>query len=397
MNRVACWVLLLCGGWTGQACANRGPLVDLDASHLAPGPLSAWPNRGSGGGQFAAIGSAQPSAVDVDGRRAVRFDGAALASSFPAPAGLTGNHEFSLLLHVRAEKLAGKQVVVSWASRPWDSAEFAYGTGGEGAYCSYGSGNFGFGRAAPPAQAWHHLAFVYEPGRFAVYGNGELLVQRKMTLKTKPNEPIRLGTAWDHLKKQPCFPFPGELASVKNSWDWDHVHLVQLNLFAGAGPADVASVTARPHDPENALAFLREDLETNAGASGRPVVIFQHFGLPPDGMSHWWQAAARDRFREAVRPYHVAAVIHGHSHAGTIYQWKGLRIIADGSTQRPESGGGDFFVIRITKDEFLAAHRLSDRWGECIREPIRHALRESPPKALGGVQPNQPEQAVPVR
>ena len=739
LGRIACRLLLLSGCWTGLACADRGPLVDLDAAGLAPGPLAGWPNRGSAGGQFAVpADAAQPTVVDVDGRRAVRFGGPCLASSFPAPAGLTGNHEFSLVLLARAEKLAGKQVVVSWASRPWDSAEFGYGTGTEGAYCSYGSGNFGFGRLTPPEQAWHHLAFVYAPGRFAVYADGELLVERKMTLKTKPNEPIRLGTAWDHLKKQPCFPFPGELAAVRiydralsvrevrnqagrfepfapqpadgstvearqatliwqpgderagrfdlylgeqadevaatdrssklrrtplgvdkpsfgpmelvlgktyawrvdqldargqvaqkgkvwtftvsagpagrpqprdrvagvgadlrelrwapgkyavaqtvyfgtdansvargegvlardlpaataevplpgaldyartyywrvdqhngtlppargevwafrtadeprkddvtffvgsdchygreeinelnartidrmnwlagepmpkqvggetvrtprgvvlcgdlldngsdkqtapaalerlvrdiglsgegrlafpayegfgnhdggpgsfvrqaisernrrrpglaavsanglhYSWDWDHVHLVQLNLFAGAGPEDVASVTAKPHDPENALDFLREDLARRVGASGRPVVIFQHFGLPPDGMSHWWQESAKDRFRELVRPYQVVAVFHGHSHAATIYQWKGLRIIADGSTQRPESDGGDFFVIRITKDEFIAARRLSDRWGDCVREALRPAPRQSPAKALGGPQP----------
>jgi len=715
--------LLLLGALGGAVQAQDKALVDLDAADLAPGPLESWPNAGSAGGQFKAINQSRPVVDNIAGRWAVRFDKAAMESSFRVPPSITGSDDFTLMVSIWSQRPSGKQVFATWGSRPWDSAEFAYGTGAEGAYCSYGAGNFGFGRLLPPGGQWHDLAFVYAPGRFAVYGGGELLVERKMTLRTKAGEPIRLGVAWDHIKKEPCFPFagaitrlrvyeraldeiqirnlagrfeafvpqPGDGAAVEDrnvalawqagdreakafevylgeqadavqaadrkskllrtpvpvdkralpaqelglgktyfwrvdqlgpdgrvarkgpvwsftvsagpatepqprdrvsavpadlreliwkpgryavtqslyfgtdekvvaessqplakdlpastiscplpraklqpgtryywrvdqdngtlppargevwsfrtadvavkddvtffvgsdchygrdeineinsrtfdrmnalpgeplpaqagggtvrtprgvvlcgdlldhgsdretspaalermfrdigllgearlafpvfegfgnhdggpgsfvreairlrnrkrrgltavspnglhySWDWDHVHLVQLNLFAGSGAEDVASVTAKPHDPEKALEFLRDDLARQVGASGRPVVIFQHFGLPPDGMSHWWQPAAKERFREATRPYNVAAVFHGHSHAATVYQWQGLRIIADGSTIRPDSGGGDFFVIRITTNEFIAAHNKSDGWGVAIREPLK--------------------------
>jgi len=717
--------LLLLALGAARACAGPQPLVNLDAADLPAGPLGAWPNRGGAGGQFAPAGQARPTVTEIDGRKGVRFCGPTLASSFAAPAGLAGNHPFALVVLAHADKVAGKQVMVSWASRPWDSAEFALGTGQEGAYCSYGSGNFGFGARAPSAGVWHQIAFVHDGAMMTVYVGGEPAVRRKITLRTKAGEPIRLGAAWDHIRKESCFPFPGALAAVRiydralsarevrnlagrfdafdpqppdastvearkvrlawqggsekahsfevylgqeragvasadrtsslrlrpqplvepaietgdlelgktwfwrvdqldsgggvaqkgtvwsfivsagpasapvprdhvaavsaglrelrwqpgryavsqdvhfgagrkavaesttpiakglaadattcplpggtlepgrryfwrvdqnngplpsargpvwafrtadeprkddvtffvgsdchfgrdeineinartidsmnwlpgealpagagggivrtprgvvlcgdlldngsdkqtapavlkrmcdllgltgegrlafpvyegfgnhdggpgsfvrqairernrrrpgltrvspnglhYSWDWDHVHLVQLNLFAGSGPEDVASVSAKPHDPELAFEFLRADLELSVGASGRPVVIFQHFGLPPDGMSHWWQSAAKDRFRELVRPYSVVAVFHGHSHAATIYQWEGLRIVADGSTIRPETGGGDFFVVRIALKEFMAAHRLSDRWGRSVREPLRAA------------------------
>jgi len=707
------------------APAADAPLVYLDAAGLPAGPLEAWPNRGTVGGRFVPVGTLRPGVADVAGRRAVRFGGPTLASSFPAPQGVTGNHPFALVVLAHADKMAGKQVMVSWASRPWDSAEFACGTGREGAYCSYGAGDFGFGKRGPSAGTWHQIAFVHDGAAMTVYLDGVPAVRRKMKLRTRAGEPIRLGAAWDRIKKGSCFPFPGALAAVRiydralsarkvrnlagrfdafdpqphdaatvearkvrlawqsgsekarafevylgpdragvtsadragdlrltaeplaqpaaetpelglgrtyfwrvdqlepggrvaqkgpvrsftvsagpasipaprdrvaavpvglrelrwrpgryavaqsvhfgtdanavaksttpivkalpadatscplgkvklqpgrryywrvdqdngplppahgpvwafrtadtlrkddvtffvgsdchlgreeineinartvdamnwlpgeplparagggivgtprgvvlcgdlldngsdkrtapavlkrmfdlfgltgegrlafavyegfgnhdggpgsfvrravrerngrrpgltnvspnglhYSWDWDHVHLVQLNLFAGSGPEDVASVSAKPHDPERAIEFLRGDLKRSVAASERPVVIFQHFGLPPDGMSHWWQDAAKERFREAVRPYNVVAVFHGHSHAATIYRWKGLRIIADGSTIRPETGGGDFLVVRITPGQFIAAHRLRDRWGASLREPLRAA------------------------
>jgi hypothetical protein len=157
------------------------------------------------------------------------------------------------------------------------------------------------------------------------------------------------------------------------SWDWDHVHLVQLNLFGGDGPADVANVSPKGHDPEGALAFLKQDLAQKVGTSGRPVVIFQHFGWPPDGMSGWWSPEAKERFFEAVKPYRVACMVHGHSHAATVYRWKGIQVIADGSTARPERAPGDFFVIRITATELIAAHRTPHGWGPRVRRPLPRA------------------------
>jgi hypothetical protein len=48
------------------------------------------------------------------------------------------------------------------------------------------------------------------------------------------------------------------------SWDWDNVHLVQLNLFPGTDSADC--ITGPPdHHPEHALQFLQADLAKNVG------------------------------------------------------------------------------------------------------------------------------------
>ena len=713
------WALAALGLLAAWAGAEEAPLVDLDAAALAPGELKSWANPGKLGGSFQSAEGSAPTVATVAGRKGVVFsEGRWLRSSFQAPREIAGNHPFTLAVWAHTAKLGGKEVVVSWASRPKDSAEFAYGGGREGAYCSYGSGDFGFARNRPPvAGTWHHIAFTYQPGAFRVYVNGALNTEKPITLRTKPNEPIYLGTAWDSLKGQACFGFRGAVARVQiwgralsqrevrnaggwfepfnpspadgavveersatlrwetgnpqtrtcrvyfgaeraaveacdarsalalaphgteaasgplvlgqacfwriepldaagkplekspvwkltvstgpatapqprdrvtgvtrslkelrwtpgryavsqtlyfsadrqlgaapvakdlpakaaatslpipqleygrtyywrvdqnngqlpsatgdvwsfrvedepvsndvtffagsdghygigandelnrqvidmmnslagtplpdamgggvvrtprgvvlsgdlldngsdpktapqvwerfvadfglagesrlvfpvyegfgnhdgppgksvvrdgirernrrrpglamvsenglhYSWDWDHVHLVQLNLFGGDGPDDVAGVNPQAHNPEGALAFLKQDLARHVGKSGRPVVIFQHFGVPPDGMSGWWSREAQERFFEAVEPYNVACLVHGHSHAATVYPWKGIQIIADGSTARPENPPGDFFVIRITANELIATHRTPNGWGPHVRRPL---------------------------
>jgi cytolysin (calcineurin-like family phosphatase) len=119
-----------------------------------------------------------------------------------------------------------------------------------------------------------------------------------------------------------------------------------------------------------ALTFLKQDLAKKVGSSGRPVIIFQHVGWPPDGMSGWWSHDAQERFFEAMKAYNVACLVHGHSHAATIYPWHGIQAIADGSTARPENPPGDFFVIRVTANELFAAHRKPDGWGVRIRASL---------------------------
>ena len=70
------------------------------------------------------------------------------------------------------------------------------------------------------------------------------------------------------------------------------------------------------------------------------------------------------------KDHNILCFFHGHSHAAAIYQWRGLTVIADGSTAWPEHPPGCFFVVRITEKEFIAAHRLPEEWGVCIRKPL---------------------------
>ena len=154
------------------------------------------------------------------------------------------------------------------------------------------------------------------------------------------------------------------------AWDWDHLHLAQLNLFGGSGPADVKGVNGPEHDPEMSLEFLQKDLAQNVGASGRPVITFQHFAWL-GGMSDWWHPEAKERFYEAVKPYRIACLINGHSHGAAFIPWHDLLTIHDGSTARGESDTGDFMVVRVTQNEVIAIQRKLGAWGIQKRHTFR--------------------------
>ncbi len=154
------------------------------------------------------------------------------------------------------------------------------------------------------------------------------------------------------------------------SWDWGHLHCVQLNLFGGSGPADVKGVNPAEHNPEGALDFLRDDLAQHVGASGRPVIVFQHFAWA-GGMADWWQPEAKDRFYDVVKPYRVACLINGHSHGAGFVPWKDLLTIHDGSTARGEGDTGDFMVVRVTDKELIVAQRKLGEWGITKRQPLQ--------------------------
>ncbi len=65
--------------------------------------------------------------------------------------------------------------------------------------------------------------------------------------------------------------------------------------------------------PGHSLEFLEEDLARRVGASGRPVVLLQHYGWDAWGLG-WWSDREREALRAAVKGYHVIAAFYGHSH-----------------------------------------------------------------------------------
>jgi cytolysin (calcineurin-like family phosphatase) len=94
---------------------------------------------------------------------------------------------------------------------------------------------------------------------------------------------VRAGTRERNPKRVGLQAISGN--GLHYSWDWEQLHLAQLNLFGGSGPADVKGV----NDPEQSLEFLAYELSQNVGASGRPVITFQHFAWL-GGMSDWWHS-----------------------------------------------------------------------------------------------------------
>jgi cytolysin (calcineurin-like family phosphatase) len=136
------------------------------------------------------------------------------------------------------------------------------------------------------------------------------------------------------------------------SWDWDDVHLVQLNIY----PADQQnkSVKYSPvwHDPQAALSFLTKDLADNVGKSGRPVVLMSHCGFDTD----WWRKEDWKALYDAAKDYNIVLYIFGHSGTG-VWKWapegesKKWDCINDGQLEK------GFFVIQITEDRLRAAER----------------------------------------
>ena len=210
-----CIALMAMAAAMSGRCSER-PLVDLDAQALAGGPAQAWPNRGAAGGFFLTTNQ-PPVAGLVAGRPALTFSGKEwLQSSLVAPSEITGGRPFTLAAWVHPTRLVGKQVIVSWASRPNDCAEFGYGKSREAAFCGW-LRDTGY-RRVPAVSQWHHLAFAYADGSLRIYVDGQLDSKAALKPTPKPGEPILLGAAWDATKKEPAFAFQGSLATVR-VWD----------------------------------------------------------------------------------------------------------------------------------------------------------------------------------
>jgi cytolysin (calcineurin-like family phosphatase) len=144
------------------------------------------------------------------------------------------------------------------------------------------------------------------------------------------------------------------------SWDWDGVHMVNVNLYPGDKP-DPATHYAPIHDPKLSLEFLKADLAKHVGKSGRPVIVWHHYDLQG---TDWWTEAERDAYYEAIKDYNVIAIIHGHT--GTaIYKWKGLDVFNVGNLD------ASCFVFRITRTQLAVAQRKADgTWGMRLKKPI---------------------------
>jgi hypothetical protein len=100
------------------------------------------------------------------------------------------------------------------------------------------------------------------------------------------------------------------------SWDWDDVHLVHLNLV----PRDTPNRNMPRLFSFDALRFLADDLARYVGTSGRPVILFHHYGFDVAESAHpagtWWTADQRRDYWNVIATYNVAAIFTGHNHFG---------------------------------------------------------------------------------
>lgn len=145
------------------------------------------------------------------------------------------------------------------------------------------------------------------------------------------------------------------------SWDWDDVHFVNLNIYPGA---DTLAA--------NSLSFLIDDLATRVGDSGRPVILYHHYGF--DSFSkqpRWWTEAERDAYAAAIADYNVAGIFHGHLHTTLSYQWEGYNVF-DGSAAKD----GNFLVVHLTDTSMTVAAREGAAWGLTFSKTITAPVPE---------------------
>ncbi len=108
------------------------------------------------------------------------------------------------------------------------------------------------------------------------------------------------------------------------SWNWQGVHYVQLNTWAGERNQYNAPIVS-------GLTWLKNDLAQNVGNSQTPVVLFQHYDLLSlgDGLGNpvldsyensyfqnWWAIPDYTNFWNVIRDYNVIGTFSGHVHTG---------------------------------------------------------------------------------
>ena len=131
------------------------------------------------------------------------------------------------------------------------------------------------------------------------------------------------------------------------SWDWNGVHFINLGAYPGNEWIDSCGWCHYFKDPFReplfSRDFLKNDLRLSVGSSGRPVVLIQHYGWD-DFSLLWWTSPDRDSLAEVLRPYRVAAIFHGHSHAVEHRTWKDIPVWSAGSTVKGEEPGNILYI-----------------------------------------------------
>lgn len=163
------------------------------------------------------------------------------------------------------------------------------------------------------------------------------------------------------------------------SWDWDDVHFVCLNVFPGDEWREVYNRPMMWNDPKGALAFLRRDLHERVGTSGRPVVVYWHYGLRGWGLDEWWLPRDLDALKDVLAPYNIALILHGHEHRYERYTWAGYDVVMAPSPQfDPDRAKGEqdgrpkgFVVARMTRDTFEMANWTPTGWQDAWRKTLR--------------------------
>jgi len=239
-----------------SAAFAADPLVSLDAAKLADGPLAAWDNTGSLGGAFKSTGT-NPQVKTIDGVKAVDFDGKQyMLGDFNAPASITGDKPWTVIVNVYARDIGGERCLFSWANRPGNCMEIEYGDAPFwGALGTWGEFTTGWLDKVPAKNQWHTLIYSYaggKDGEFQAWCDGDLIVLKKGTIATKEGRPFVVGACMlDDPEKKPGYIhfIDAAIASVQV---YDRGYS-QIECWKASGKTSAYPVAPRPNAQLDAL------------------------------------------------------------------------------------------------------------------------------------------------
>ncbi len=110
-----------------------------------------------------------------------------------------------------------------------------------------------------------------------------------------------------------CLDMGGLAGTLNYSFDWEGVHFLALNTWAG--DTNSSSIGG-----SNGLTWLQNDLQHYVGTSGKPVIVVQHYGLDANNVSGgpinglWWTQDQINAFENVIKPYNVIGWFSGHTH-----------------------------------------------------------------------------------
>ena len=185
------------------------------------------------------------------------------------------------------------------------------------------------------------------------------------------------------------------------SWDWEDVHFVCLNEYAGlegaqrypGNPAHNRKKEDYGNPAEQSLQFLAEDLSAHVGMSDRPVILAQHYGFddfafhPWGEKASWWTEEHALRLWEVIEGYNVIAILSGHDGSEAAVPWHGI-------LNQHMDDPVRFGVYHITDSQMTIAKRnaATGMWEETRKQSTR-VNSSLPPELLQGpylVYPNDP-------
>ncbi len=135
--------------------------------------------------------------------------------------------------------------------------------------------------------------------------------------------------------------------SKNYSWNWNNVHLVQLNTWAGDSRGE--------RDQGAGLTWLAGDLAT---VGNRPVIIFQHY----DFSTGFWNTDDQQSFFNVINGKNVIAIFAGHSHVADDTFWNGYKVyIGSHGGLQDYSDPPGFFAVHLTDEYLDVAHYIWDQ------------------------------------